>query len=356
MNSFSLYSTFHVLFGIGFLITNVMAAPSIEEMRSRITLTVRHYQNTKKMFYWDDQLAKDLRDLDKSSSVKLFEMVNSFNDINANELIFWCLRNRDGVDYFTFTHSDNYLFSSFLFSATELGWRLFELPCDDSKKEIFDTIEIIIRIVKKNIKKARKQMIIYSILANKMKKMKETMINWEYVIINFSIDPLKKTINFAAFSHLFDQIMGFSLRSEYKVDNEKYYLLFKVYLTLLWKNDLKGLFKARIRNLDALVCYFYLHWEGRDYHETSFFWFFEDFQKDRKRTIVLALEKMKNDIFKIFEYRKSWNLYIPFYSTLLVFKRYERGKELKKHFPRDFCMKLKVAAFLETQLLGKKPI
>jgi hypothetical protein len=235
-------------------------------------------------------------------------------------------------------------------NLSELVWKLLKSPFESvPKMEIFfNTIEMLIRITRKNIAKAKKKLIINS--TNELVKMEKAFIKWEHTIRYFSFDPIKKTIDFAAFSYLLDQIMSFSLLPVYNEDNEKYYFLFRVYLSHLWKSDLKGLFEAPVRNLSALICYLYDYWEVIfiDYKYT--FLYFKGFQCDRKFQKDCALKRLERDILGVLDdYNKEGNHNIPSHLASLVAKVVEPADEMKKDFSAAYYQKLKaVVSFLET--------
>jgi hypothetical protein len=276
MKSFSLLLIFQILFAVIVLVLDAAAAPSIDDLMGQIMPTVNKYRRSRDYLSLDSKIASDIRYLFKSSPIEFLEMLNSFSDVGVSELVFCCLVNDKIQKYFIFGNGCD-LFCALLENVSRVVWKLFKstfVTISKTEKN-FNAIEMIIRITRKNIVEAKKQMIINRTLAIEMIKMENTMKNWEYTIRYCSFDPISGAIDFGAFSHLFDQIMSFSLQIRYNENNEKYYFLFKVYLTHLWKSNLKGLYEAPVRNLSALLSYLYNYWEIRVFDNVYTFLYFK---------------------------------------------------------------------------------
>jgi hypothetical protein len=330
------------------------ATYSINELRGQIIPTVNYYQASKGYFPNNHKIACSIRSLYESSPIPFLEMVNSFNDIAANELIFWCLDIKYSSDHFTFDLEKDDLFWFFLVHVNHQIWKLFKRPFSNSTKlqESIAVTLLLIRIAEKNIAKARKQWEISPALEKKLATFGKTLICWKYAIRHFSFDFDNGTVEFAAFSLLLDRIMEFSLLPDYNVDNEKHYFLFEVYLTQLWNSHLAGLYEAHVKNILPITCYLYDYWELRCYKCESTFRYFKDYQNDGKRGAILALERMKRDILSLLDiYRDYWHLDIPFYPNNLVIKAVNSSDEVTTNFTSAFRTKLKAAAFLETQIV-----
>jgi hypothetical protein len=358
MKNLSSSLIFHILFGISFLRINILATPSINKLAGKIMSTVIRYKGQKVYYALSNEMASDIRYLYRHSPTEFLEMVNSFNDIVANELIFSSLADDYGLFSFDFSGEDNNLFSSYLENVNRVVCKLLFSPFDsvEGMKRNFNSIEMMIRITRKNISKAKRQIAINLKLAKGLAKMEKTIKNWEHVIRNFSFDPIKKTIDFAAFSNLFDQIIGFSLLPEYNADNEKYYILFRVYLTLLWNRHLKGLFEAHMKNLETFIFYLYDCWEISFFDYENTFLCIRNFQKDRKKRIGMLCERMKYDISAILRYYKSGlKLEIPSYPLSLTIEIVESLEEKTKPFGSRFGAKLKAFAYLKDLMKDHPP-